>query len=171
MPLPSAAEDLGTLPRVAEPPVSVAPLVVIRAPEGQGIFLYPNVPVVGGRTMPEGGFLPSSPLLLPASEGERWMPAEFLEGTFPFSEALASSVLPVKWHEHSLSQIRETSSVFTGFIYSHPSLKTQSLLRLLPGVLSAVVVPLALGGVIPTWAVMPLLHEPVWDIWANAAAF
>lgn len=49
--------------------------------------------------MPEGGFLPSSPLLLPASEGERWMPDELLEGTLPFSEAFASSVLPVKVHK------------------------------------------------------------------------
>lgn len=98
MPLPSAAEDLGALPRVAEPPASVAPLEVIRVPEGPGSFLYPNEPVVGGRTMPEGGFLPSSPLLLPASEGERWMPPELLDGPFPFSEALASSVLPVELH-------------------------------------------------------------------------
>lgn len=43
--------------------------------------------------------------------------------------------------------------------------------RLLPGVLRAAEVPLVLGGVMPTWAVMPLLHEPVWDIWASAAAF
>lgn len=71
VPLPRAAEDLGALPRVAEPLVSVAPLEVIRAPVGPGIFLYPNEPAVGGRAMPEGGFLPSSPLLFPASEGER----------------------------------------------------------------------------------------------------
>lgn len=76
--------------------------------------------------MPEGGFLPSSPLLLPASEGERWMPAELLEEALPFSEALESSVLP--------------------------------------GVLRVAEVPLVRGGVMPTWAVMPLLQEPVWDM-------
>lgn len=93
-PFPIAVEDLGVLPRVAEPLVRVAPLEVIRAPVGPCIFLYPKEPVAGGRAMPEGGFLPSSPLLFPASEGERWMPAELLEGTLTFSEALASSVLP-----------------------------------------------------------------------------
>ena len=107
VPLPRAAEDLGALPRVAEPLVSVAPLEVIRVPLGPGIFLYPNEPVVGGRTLPEGGFLPSSPLLFPASEGERWMPAELFEGALPFSEALASSVLPVNLHKHLLAQIQK----------------------------------------------------------------
>lgn len=98
-PLLMAAEDLGALPKVAEPLASVAPLEVIRVPVGPWIFLYPKEPVVGGRAIPDGGFLPSSPLLLPASEGERWMLAELLEGPFPFSEALASSVLPVKLQE------------------------------------------------------------------------
>lgn len=110
VPLPRAAEDLGALPRVAEPLVSVAPLEVIRAPVGPGIFLYPKEPMVGGRAMPEGGFLPSSPLLFPASEGERWMPAELLEGALPFSEALASSVLPVNLHKHLLAQIQTLAS-------------------------------------------------------------
>lgn len=59
---------------------------------------------MGGRPMPEGGFFPSSPLLLPASEGERWMPDELLDGALPFSEALASSVLPVNLHKHFLAQ-------------------------------------------------------------------
>lgn len=104
VPLPRAAEDLGALPKVAEPLASVAPLEVIRVPVGPGIFLYPKEPVVGGRAMPEGGFLPSSPLLFPASEGERWMPAELLEGVLPFSEALASSVLPGNLHKHLLAQ-------------------------------------------------------------------
>lgn len=107
VPLPRAAEDLGALPRVAEPLASVAPLEVIRVPVGPGIFLYPNEPVVGGRVMPEGGFFPSSPLLFPASEGERWMLAELLEGALPFSEALASSVLPVNLHEHLLALIQK----------------------------------------------------------------
>lgn len=50
----------------------------------------------------------------------------------------------------------------------------KNVLHVLPGVLRAAEVPLDLGGVMPTWAVMPLLHEPVWDIWdiwAIAAAF
>lgn len=102
-PFPIAADDLGALPRVAEPLVRVAPLGVIRAPVGPGIFLYPKEPAAGGRAMPEGGFLPSSPLLLPASEGERWMPAELLEGTLTFSEALASSVLPGNVHKAAIS--------------------------------------------------------------------
>lgn len=103
VPFPMAAEDLGAFPRVAEPLVRVAPLEVIRAPVGPGIFLYPKEPAAGGRAMPEGGFLPSSPLLFPASEGERWMPAELLEGTLTFSEALASSVLPGNLHKHTIS--------------------------------------------------------------------
>lgn len=41
----------------------------------------------------------------------------------------------------------------------------------LPVVLRAAELPFDLGGVMPTWAVMPLLQEPVWDIWASAAAF
>lgn len=102
-PFPMAAEDLGALPSVADPLVRVAPLEVIRAPGGPGIFLYPKEPAAGGRAMPEGGFLPSSPLLFPASEGERWMPAELLEGTLTFSEALASSVLPAVGAEHVIS--------------------------------------------------------------------
>lgn len=99
VPLQSAAEDLGALPRVAEPLAKVAPLGVINVPGGPESFLYPNELVVGGRAMPDGGFLPSSPLLLPASEGERWMAAGLLEGALPFSEALASSVFPVEVHK------------------------------------------------------------------------
>lgn len=87
-------DDLGTFPKVAEPLVSVAPLAVMRAPAGPEIFLKPNELVVGGRPMPEGGFFPSSPLLFPASDGERWM-LGLLDGDLPFSDALASSVLPV----------------------------------------------------------------------------
>lgn len=54
-------------------------------------FLNPNV-LVG--TRPAGVFLASSPLLRPASEEECWMMLE--EGDIrPFSETLASSVLPI----------------------------------------------------------------------------
>lgn len=35
------------------------------------------------------------------------MPAELLEGALPFSEALASSVLPVNLHKHFLAQIQK----------------------------------------------------------------
>lgn len=35
---------------------------------------------------------------------------------------------------------------------------------LIPGVLREVDVPLVRGGVMPTWALMPLLQEPVWDM-------
>ncbi len=45
------------------------------------------------------------------------------------------------------------------------------VLNVLPGVLWVPEVPFDLGGVMPTWAVMPLLHEPVWDTWASEAAF
>lgn len=103
-PLPRPPEDLGAFPRVAEPLASVAPLEVIKVPVGPGIFLYPKEPVAGGRAMPEGGFFPSSPLLFPASEGERWMPAELLEGALPFSEAFASSVFPVNLHKNFSAQ-------------------------------------------------------------------
>lgn len=59
-----------------------------------GIFLNPNEPVVGGgRVMLD--FLPSSPLLLPTSDGERCMLGD-LQGALTFSEALASSVLPAE---------------------------------------------------------------------------
>lgn len=84
--------------------------------------------------MPEGGFLPSSPLLLPASEGERWMPDELLEGTLPFSEAFASSVLPVKVHKSkniTNHHIIRARSLSFGAIESQ-----QSLLMLQPTKLS-----------------------------------
>lgn len=41
----------------------------------------------------------------------------------------------------------------------------------LPCVFRPAGVPFVLGGVMPTWAVMPLLQEPVWDICASAAVF
>lgn len=40
-----------------------------------------------------------------------------------------------------------------------------------PVVLRAEELPFDLGGVMPTWAVMPLLQEPVCAICASAAAF
>jgi len=173
--LPRAAEeDLGALPRGAEPLASVAPLEVMRVPPAPGIFLYPKDAVVAGRPMPEGGFLPSSPLLFPASEGERWMAAGPLEGALPFSEALASSVLPVSGHKETYYH-KEKQTSTDSWTTPHTSGRLnpyQSEAQVcLPGVLWAGEVPLVLGGVMPTWAVMPRLHEPVWDIWASAAAF
>lgn len=90
---PPMAEDFGIFPRVAEPLVIVAPLVVIIVEEAIPDFLNPKDPVAVDLPMPEGGFFPSSPLLFPASDGERWMEAPF-RGVFTFSEALASSVFP-----------------------------------------------------------------------------
>lgn len=87
------AADLGIFPKVAEPLVMVAPLAVIIVEELTPVFLKPKEPVAVDRPIPEGGFFPSSPLLFPASEGERWMEAPF-RGVFTFSEALASSVFP-----------------------------------------------------------------------------
>ena len=34
----------------------------------------------------------------------------------------------------------------------------------IPGVFRVAEVPLVRGGVMPTWAVIPLLQEPVWDM-------
>lgn len=65
------AEDLGILPRVADPLVIVAPLVVIMVEDPIPDFLNPKDPVTVDLPIPEGGFFPSSPLLFPASEGER----------------------------------------------------------------------------------------------------
>lgn len=64
-------------------------------------------------------------------------------------------------------------SNFAECIFCFPSCsKTHFLWKFAsPGVLRPAEAPLDLGGVMPTWAVMPLLHEPVWDIWASAAAF
>lgn len=94
---------------MADPLVIVAPLavtmvmlpVVTMAPPD---FLKPNV-LVGMRAEEvvvedddaddEGFFRASSPLLRPASEGERWMLVECV-GRQPFSDTLASSVLPVE---------------------------------------------------------------------------
>lgn len=92
---PPIAADLGIFPRVAEPLVIVAPLAVMMVEGPTPAFLKPKEPAAVDLPMPEGGFFPSSPLLLPASDGERWMEAP-LRGVFTFSEALASSVFPDK---------------------------------------------------------------------------
>lgn len=94
---PPMAADLGILPSVAEPLVMVAPLLVIIAEDPTPLgFLNPKEPVAVDLPMPEGGFFPSSPLLFPASDGDLCRDDPF-RGLFPFSEALASSVLPNEW--------------------------------------------------------------------------
>lgn len=93
MDFPPIAADLGIFPKVADPLVMVAPLAEIMVEEPTPAFLKPKEPVAVDLPMPEGGFFPSSPLLFPASEGERWIEAP-LRGVFPFSEAFASSVFP-----------------------------------------------------------------------------
>lgn len=85
-------DDLGAFPSVAEPLVTVTPLAVVD--EQTAAFLNPKDPAVGVRAIPEGGFFPSSPLLLPASEGECWLVVLFRD-TFPFSETFPSSGFPV----------------------------------------------------------------------------
>lgn len=82
--LPENPTDLGILPTVAEPLVTTAPLAVIVA-IAPGAFLKPKV-LVGVRVVElRGGFLVSSTPV-------EWVPLER-----PFSDTLASSVLPVGW--------------------------------------------------------------------------
>jgi hypothetical protein len=88
------AADLGILPSVAEPLVMVAPLLVIIVEDPTPLgFLNPKELVAVDLPMPEGGFFPSSPLLFPASDGDRCRDDPF-RGVFPFSQTLASSVFP-----------------------------------------------------------------------------
>ena len=88
------AADFGILPRVADPLVIVAPLLVITVDDPIPLgFLNPKEPGAADLPMPEGGFFPSSPLLFPASEGDLCR-EDPLRGVLPFSEALASSVFP-----------------------------------------------------------------------------
>lgn len=108
------AADLGIFPSVAEPLVMVAPLLVIPELDPTPLgFLNPKDPVAEDLLMPEGGFLPSSPLLLPASEGDLCREEPF-RGVFPFSEALASSVFPAEGETHSYGacQVRVQKCIF-----------------------------------------------------------
>lgn len=92
-------DDLGILPRVAALLVIVAPLAVIMVtPTADPLcFLNPNkfVLVLAVLQLFPEGFFDSSPLLRPASEGERLMFPDLGE-ILPFSETLASSVFPRK---------------------------------------------------------------------------
>lgn len=59
---------------MAEPLVMVTPLAVTMVIPPPACFLNPKVLVVGVRLeLEEGGFLASSPLLRPVSDGERCM--------------------------------------------------------------------------------------------------
>lgn len=96
---PTSADDLGILPSVADLLVTVAPLAVIMArPAAEPLcFLNPKLLAlaVDGLELQGRGFLDSSPLLRPASDGERftWEP---LGDSLPFSDTFASSVFPKK---------------------------------------------------------------------------
>lgn len=68
---PPMAEDFGSFPRVADPLVMVAPLVVIMVEDPIPDFLNPKEPVAVDLPIPDGGFFPSSLLLFPASDGDR----------------------------------------------------------------------------------------------------
>lgn len=102
MDLPISPDDLGILPKVADLLVIVAPLAVIMdIPTVDPLcFLNPNVFVLVAavRELFAGGFFDSSPLLRPASDGERLTCPDFGE-ILPFSETLASSVFPTKTGE------------------------------------------------------------------------
>lgn len=88
--LPEKAMDLGIFPTVAEPLVTMAPLAVMVAMVPKG-FLKPKV-LVGVRVVElEGGFLVSSMFVCRSD----WILLERGE-RHPFSDTLASSVLPVK---------------------------------------------------------------------------
>lgn len=96
---PTSAEDLGILPNVADLLVTVAPLAVIMAsPAAEPLcFLNPKLLVlaVGVRELLGRGFLDSSPLLRPASDGDRFT-CEALGESLPFSDTFASSVFPMR---------------------------------------------------------------------------
>jgi hypothetical protein len=94
---PARADDFGILPSVADLLVTVAPLAVIMAnPAAEPLcFLNPKLLAlaVGILELLGRGFLDSSPLLRPASDGERFT-WEALGESLPFSDTLASSVFP-----------------------------------------------------------------------------
>lgn len=96
---PTSADDFGILPSVADLLVTVAPLAVIMAkPAAEPLcFLNPKLLAlaVGVLELPGRGFLDSSPLLRPASDGERFT-WEALGDSLPFSDTFASSVFPAR---------------------------------------------------------------------------
>lgn len=213
------APDLGIFPSVAEPLVMVAPLAVTIVTIPWPCFLKPkvlvgvrevsacvcvwgsetvfvSVCVVGVRLVGIVCFLASSPLLRPASEGERWRPLERGERR-PFSDTLTSSVLPaehrMRHQKHRLSNSDLTShfsqysdtciykmwqivlmskSLFVTLDFNDHFFYYQCWMIMLPELwvlwLTEPVEPVLLvllvrGDVTPTWVLMPLLQEPVWD--------
>lgn len=94
---PTSAEDFGILPNVADLLVTAAPLAVIMArPAVEPLcFLNPKLLAlaVGILELLGRAFLDSSPLLRPASDGERFT-WEALGESLPFSDTFASSVFP-----------------------------------------------------------------------------
>lgn len=102
---PTRADDLGILPSVADLLVTVAPLAVIMAsPAADPVcFLNPKLLALAVGVLELLGrvFLDSSPLLRPASDGER-LTWEALGESLPFSDTLASSVFP----ERETSKVR-----------------------------------------------------------------
>lgn len=94
---PTRPDDLGILPSVADLLVTVAPLAVIMAsPATEPLcFLNPKLLALAVGVLELLGrvFLDSSPLLRPASDGER-LTWEALGESLPFSDTLASSVFP-----------------------------------------------------------------------------
>ena len=92
-------DDFGIFPRVADLLVIVAPLaVIIVMPTADPLcFLNPNVLALAAVVLEllVGSFLDSSPLLRPASDGER-LTCPALGDSLPFSDTLASSVFPTK---------------------------------------------------------------------------
>lgn len=94
---PTRADDLGILPSVADLLVTVAPLAVIMAkPAAEPLcFLNPKLLALAVDVLEllGKGFLDSSPLLRPASDGERFT-WEALGDSLPFSDTFASSVFP-----------------------------------------------------------------------------
>lgn len=214
------APDLGIFPSVAEPLVMVAPLAVTIVTIPWPCFLKPkvlvgvrevsacvcvwgsetgfvSVCVVGVRLVGIVCFLASSPLLRPASEGERWRPLERGERR-PFSDTLTSSVLPaghrMRHQKHRLSNSDLTShfsqysdaciykmwqlvlmskSLFVTLDFNDHFFYYQCWMIMLPELwvlwLTEPVEPVLLvllvrGDVTPTWVLMPLLQEPVWDM-------
>ena len=94
---PTSADDFGILPSVADLLVTVAPLAVIMArPAAEPLcFLNPKLLALAAGVLEllGRGFLDSSPLLRPASDGERFTWAA-LGDSLPFSDTFASSVFP-----------------------------------------------------------------------------
>lgn len=122
---PTSADDFGILPSVADLLVTVAPLAVIMArPAAEPLcFLNPKLLAlaVGVLELPERDFLDSSPLLRPASDGDRFT-WEALGDSLPFSDTFASSVFP-KRESSKVSLQTEKPACTTPFVKNPPLLQ------------------------------------------------